>query len=177
MAHQLSLGAAIEIGPDNTLVFSFNAPVVVPVPRDFDVKIESSLEEQGVKPLAAPRIKFPGRSAITVALITIDRKFEQVRVTIPTKAGLVAALTEVKNQTNQSATWAKLEKLLSQLPDDGQVALLILSLDAIDMKPLKTIWKQIVKVLAEIDFDALGAELAELAKKNGESLPAPATED
>lgn len=167
---QLSVGLALDLGK-NTLVLAFNSPVSVPTPSDYEVRIAPALINAGVRQLANGKVKFPGKSMVA-GLVLVDDDFQMVRVTVPTKAGVVASLN-MEQPADQSA-WAKLEKFLKAIPDDSLTAGLAQRFLEVDSAPLRAFWADLKAQMSGVDLVAVASELAQLAEQYEASLPSSA---
>jgi len=171
MPRQFSFGLAVELGKD-TLVLALNSPVTIPVKEKYAVKVGKGID---VKALAGNKLKFPAKGA-HAALVIVDDEFEQVRVIKPTAAALTASGMAVKSKFNGEEFNRRATQLIDAIDENGELAKLVLTLVEIDAGPLQHWLTSIAKRFEGLDWDAIGIEVAALAKVWENKLPS-ATEE
>lgn len=177
MANQLSFGLVLDLGKNGkTIVIAANSPVTVPTPKGFSVLVDPDLEEQDVVVLANGKIKFPKNGAL-VALVTVDRKFKQVRVEVAELSTLRSEIVEAISEIDVKAVNKRLESLFNSLPENGPTGQMLTRLFEVSLTPLRQFRDDLKEKLADVDLEAIGAELAAIAKANQEKLPTSATDD
>ncbi len=169
---QFALGVEWGIGED-LYAFAINTPLLVPVPRDYTVKIAPSLEQQGVK-FGARGVKFPARGVYHAALI-IDSEFKEVEVRPATKKVVAASMAGMKFDGEKMM--AGFKSFIEQIDPNGEIAKVIDIIfdDRIEVK-LKALWNSLSGQLSKIDWDRFSEELKAIADRHSDKISPPDTD-